>query len=303
MGNPKNDKIVFFTLVYSAQQMRRAGLLIDGIRSFGGALKDCPIWLFQANPEVKLYASLESKDVKIIPLNTPATTKSYLFARKVYAFAKAEELAAPETQSLIWLIPECLIVKPPMLFELGQSFDAAVRPVHIKNVGLLATEPLDDFWKKIYDVAGVSDIKSTVESFVDIKRIRAYFNSAALSVNPSKGLFRRWFECFVALVCDQEFQLSSCQDKLHQIFLHQAILSTLLVTMLEPERTRILPPDYGYPYNLHQSVPPERRARVLNDLVCVIYEERPMDPNRIDDIEIHEPLRTFLAKYADIYKS
>lgn len=302
MGSLKNDRIVFFTLVYSAQQMQSVDLLIGSIRSFGGDLKDFSIWLFNADPAAKPSTSLESKNIKIIPLDMPEKMKNYPFACKVYACAKAEELAAPKTQSLIWLIPECLIVNPPLLFALGGSFDAAVRPVHIKNIGLFATEPLDGFWKKIYKFLGVSDIKTTVESFVDVRNIRAYFNSAALSVNPSKGLFHRWLECFDAMVCDQAFQLAYCQDKLHQIFLHQAILSTLLVTLIKSRRIRILPPDYGYPYNLHQFVPSERQAELLNDLVCVIYEERPMDPNRIDDIKINEPLRTFLVRYADIYK-
>ena len=52
---------------------------------------------------------------------------------------------------------------------------------------------------------------------------------------------------------------------------------------------------YNYPYNLHQSVPPERRAVALNDLVCLTYEERSLDPKLMTDIEVHEPLRPWLA--------
>lgn len=73
------------------------------------------------------------------------------------------------------------------------------------------------------------------------------------------------------------------------------ILSTLIVTMLDPERVRMLPPDYGYPYNLHHSLPPERRASALNDLACVIYEERSVDPDLMDDIEVREPMRSWLS--------
>jgi hypothetical protein len=57
----------------------------------------------------------------------------------------------------------------------------------------------------------------------------------------------------------------------------------------------MLPPDYNYPYNLHQSVPPDRRAAALNDLVCIAYENRLLDPNQVDDIAIHEPLRSWLS--------
>ena len=76
------------------------------------------------------------------------------------------------------------------------------------------------------------------------------------------------------LICDQEYQSSSCQDERHQIFLHQFVLSALLATSLAPERMRVLPSDHGYPYDLHRSVPRQRRAQTLNDLVC--YLQRPL---------------------------
>jgi len=97
------------------------------------------------------------------------------------------------------------------------------------------------------------------------------------------------------LVCDQAFQLDACQDERHQIFLHQAILSALIVTHLDPERVRTLPPDYSYPYNLHQSVPLDRRALALNDLVCIAYEDRSLDPHVVHDIAVDEPLRSWLS--------
>jgi hypothetical protein len=299
MTDPIIDQTVFVTLVSTIKQRSCARLLIDSIRSFGGTLRHCPIWLFEADPQRAPCNSLQDMGVRVLPLTVPDAVNRYWFADKVYACARAEELAIPGVQSLIWLSPDCLIIKPPLLFNLTSSFDAAVRPVHIKNVGLFATEPVDDFWKKVYETVGVHDIHATVESFVDAQHIRAYFNSHVLAVNPSKGLFRRWFECFKALAGDQEFQSASCQDERHQIFLHQAVLSALIVTLLDPERIRILPPDYSYPYNLHQSVPVGRRARALNDVVCIAYEDRSLDPNKVNDIDIRDPLRSWLLAHAD----
>jgi hypothetical protein len=169
--------------------------------------------------------------------------------------------------------------------------------VHVRNVGLPATAPLDGFWEKICETVGVQDIQTIVASFVDGQPIRAYFNSHALAVNPAKRLFHRWFEYFESLVCDQEFQSDSCQDARHQVFLHPAVLSALIVTVLDPGRIRTLPSDYSYPYNLHQRVPPDRRAVALNDLVCVAYEDRSIDPELMDDIEVREPLRSWLSAH------
>ena len=173
-----------------------------------------------------------------------------------------------------------------------------MRPVHIRNVGLPRTEPLDGWWKKTYGAVGVQDVQATVESFVDIQLIRAYCNSHAFAVKPSIGLLRQWFGCFEALVCDQEYQSSSCQDERHEIFLHQVVLSALLATSLERERMRVLPPDYSYPYDLHRSVPRQRRAHALNDVVSIAYEHRSLEPDVVDDINTHDPLRSWLAVHA-----
>lgn len=295
MDNNPVDQTVFLILVSSIGQRKRAHLLIDSLRSFGGKLSHYPIWIFEADPQCAPCNTLAQTGVQILPLTLPERLKNYDFADKVCACAQAEMLSRPEIQSLIWLNTECLIIKPPVLLELTPSFDSAVRPVHIRNVGLPATELLDDFWKNIYEVVGVDDVQATVESFVDAQHIRAYFNTHAFAVNPSKGLLRRWLELFEVLVCDQAFQKKACQGKRHQIFLHQAVLSAIIVTMLDLKRIRLLPPDYNYPYNLHQSIPQYRRARALNDLVNIVYEERSLKPDVVDDINIYEPLRSWLT--------
>jgi hypothetical protein len=297
MSDTIMDQTMFLTLVRTTSERSCARILIDSIRSFGGVLSHCPIWLFEANPQRAPCDSLGGMDVQVFSLSVPDPVRHYYFADKVYACAQAEEMVTPRVQSLIWIDPVCLIIRPPLLFDLGQSFDAAVRPVHIRNVGLAPTEPLDGFWKKICETVGVHDIQTTVETFVDAQRIRSYFNSHAFAINPSKDLLRRWFECFEALVCDEEYQKDTCQDERHQIFLHQAVWSALLVTRLGPKRVRVLPPDYNYPYNLHQSVPPDRRASALNDLVCIAYEDRSLDPNLVDDIDIRNPLRSWLSAH------
>jgi hypothetical protein len=298
MNHNAINKTVFVILVSAIEQRSRARLLINSIRSFGGALRHCPIWLFEADSQQAPCDGLEEAGVRVLPLAVPDTVKHYGFAGKVYACAQAEALAGPEVRSLVWLSPDCLVIQPPLLFDLTASFDAAVRPVHIRNVGLGATQPVDDFWGKVYQSVGVGDVQTSVESFVDAQRIRAYFNSHAFAVNPSQGLCRRWFACFESLVCDRSFQAGACRDERHRIFLHQAVLSALLATALDPQRLCLLPPDYGYPYNLHQDVPPERRARALDDLVCIAYEGRSLDPAVVDDVEINEPLRSWLSARA-----
>ena len=286
---------LFLTLVRTASEGVRARMLLDSIRAFGGELSRCQVWLFEADAVGERPMSYGSPGVRVLPLKVPDRLRGYWFSDKVYACAQAEEMVDARIQNLIWIDPGCLIIRPPTLFHLGRSFDAAVRPVHIRNVGLSTIEPLDGFWRKVYEIVGVSDVHTAVDSFVDGQHIRAYYNSHAFSVNPSKRLLRRWLECFQALVLDKAYQARYCHDELHQVFLHQAVLSALLATSLELARIRVLPPSYSYPYNLHHSVPLERRAPMLNDLVSITYEDRSLDPVVVDDIGIREPLRSWLC--------
>ncbi len=288
------SQTVFMTIVNSEKTKRNARALIHSIRDFGGALRDCPIWVFAPNAQADCR-DLAADGVQVIALNVPSRIRDYVFAAKVYACAQAEAMVVPETRSLACIDPLCVIVNPPVLFDLGNVSDAAVRPVHIRNVGLLATDPLDSFWQRVCETVGTVDITSTVESFVDAQCLRAYYNTHAFAVNPAIGLLRRWLACFESLVCDQDWQARACADLDHQVFLFQAVLSALLASSVEPHRIRVLPATYNYPYHLHQVTPPERRARSLNDLVSFAYERPEIDPYAMTDIGMSEQLKAWLV--------
>jgi hypothetical protein len=299
-----DSRLAFVSLVSGRRQYESFRLLLESLRTFGGPIGRSPVWLFDTAQDAVVPQQLDDEGVRTLPLIVPERIEHYEFAAKVYACVRAEEHARQAgVWSLIWVDPACLVVRPPALFELGRGFDAAVRPVHIKNVGLGVSEPVDRYWQQVYETAGVRDIKATVESFVDAQRLRAYFNTHAFAVDPRKGLMNEWYESFVKLVGDEDFQAGPCADEQHRVFLHQAILSALVASALDPARVRILPPEYNYPYHLHLDVPAERRARALNDLVCVAYEDEPPHPGAGPGgaasalgIEIREPLRGWLAE-------
>lgn len=288
-------KLIFLTLIRSAEDANFVRTLIKSLRAFGGDFGQSPVWIFttEAVPDLNLVI----ENARFLPLHTPENIRHYLFANKVVACAQAEAMAPSDVHSLVWIDPECLVVQPPELFDLAKSYDAAVRPVHIKNVGLSPKEPLDPFWQKVYEAVGLEEIPLTVETFVGQESIRAYFNSHAFAINPAKKLMARWLDCFTRLVTDQVWQTAVCQNMRHQIFLHQAILSALLVAELDEQRIHILPPSYNYPYNLHHMVPAARRAHTLNELVCFTYEERSLHPEAVTDIEMDEPLSAWLHNH------
>lgn len=118
----------------------------------------------------------------------PESIKDYYLSDKVFACAEAERAAGTTARSLVWLSPDTLVVNPPVLYALDDATDAAIRPVHIRNVGIPVDEPLDPFWTGVFRCAGLDDTTYSVESFVDGQRVRAYCHSHSYCVNPSVGL-------------------------------------------------------------------------------------------------------------------
>jgi hypothetical protein len=281
----------FLILFRSEAGERLARTVVESLRTFGGPLRDSEVWAFVLDPERVSHALPNIEGIQRFPLTVQEEYR-YPFAEKVYACAQAEEMAGPEVRSLVWLSLDCLIINPPLLFDLGSECDVAFRPVHHRNIGSPAHEPLDDFWQGIYRALGVDDLPYAVESFADGQILRPYLNTHCFAWNPATGLGRAWWNHFKALARDDTFQAGPCRDELHQIFLHQAILSTLVPKVLDWERVRLLPPEYNYPLNLLSEMPPDRRAPTLNRLVNAVYE----DAFPWGEIEVQEPLRSWLQE-------
>ena len=297
MNEKSSNDIRFLIMFRSEAGEQLARTAIESLRAFGGPLRDCAVWAFVLDPDRVSHALHGMEGVHSFPLALEADCPAYPFAEKVYACARAEEMAGPDVRCLVCLSLDCLIVKPPVLFDLGPApgvapADAAFRPVHHQNIGSPAHEPLDGFWKGIYRALEVSEMPYTVESFVDGQILRPYFNTHCFAFNPSTGLGQAWWEHFKAVASDRAFQAGPCRDEAHQIFLHQAILSTLVAKQLDWDRVRLLPPEYNYPLNLLDKMPSNRRAPAINSLVNAVYE----DAFPWTGIEVQEPLRSWLRE-------
>jgi hypothetical protein len=287
----------FLIMFRSETGERQARTVVESLRAFGGPLGKYPVWAFVLDPDRVPHALPGIEGLHRFPLTMEEGCPPYPFAEKVYAFARAEEMAGPDIRSLVWLSLDCLVVNPPLLFDLGPvtgeaPAHAALRPVHHRNIGSLAREPLDAFWRGVYRALGVDDMPYTVESFVDGQTLRPYFNTHCFALDPALGLGAAWWAHFREMIADRAFQAGPCSDTLHQIFLHQAIFSTLVPKRLAWERVRLLPPEYNYPLNLLAEMSPDHRARTLNTLVNPVYE----GTFPWGEIEIEEPLRSWLRK-------
>jgi len=187
-----NSHMVFATFVDHPSQLPGAALLVESIRTFGGSLSESYIWIFHSDRLCKSDIQLKGNGTKVISIELPERISGYPFSGKVTACARAEEMTGSLYKSLVWMASDCLVLGPPTLFDLSGSDDAALRPVHISNVGSPAGESPDGYWEGIFNAIGIKDLSRTVESFVDCKTLRAYYNTHAFAVNPSRGLMSKW---------------------------------------------------------------------------------------------------------------
>lgn len=288
------SNILFITYGDSLEDWIQVKTLEKSLRRFGGEINHSRILVYVTQGEgiPEDFSFLEDVDVR--KLNIPAGIRNYIFAAKVTAMAQAEADHPEQSKTLAWIDPSCLILNPPLLYELDDKSQVAFRPVHIRNIGLRVEDPLDDYWRSIYQAAGIEDTSRSIESFADGQRLRVYFNTHAFSIKSGFGFMRCWLEIFTRLVTDSDFQSNCCQDQRHRVFLFQVALSAMITQALPAEGTRILPSTYNYPYNLQAQIPPGKRAASLSDLVSITYEGRSLDPRIVNDIKIPEPYRSFL---------
>ena len=288
------NKTLFLT-VARQENLQEVRLMIDSLRTFGGELQEAPFWVFASDPQSVRALEAGPTCLQSLHLHDPGNV--YLFERKVAACAQAEQLAPSGTTSLVWVDAGMLFTAAPVVFSLDEHHDAAFRPVHVRNVGLPSTEPLDAFWKGICAAAGVKEEGGTVTSFVDGQVLRTYYNSHAFSIRPALGLMGRWYDLFMQLTCDVQFQAEACADEAHQVFLFQALLSALVASHVRTDRLRILPPTYNYPYHLQERIPLDRRLKTLNETVCVACEDLSLHPERLKGMAVIEPLKSWLQAH------
>ncbi len=286
-------KMAFVTTVTDAVDLHAVRRLISSIRAFAGEFSQETILVFTSLDGL----DLSSEDVKVIQAISPRSIADYPLGEKVVYCSMAEQELRGTFETMVYVDPYSLVLRPPCSFQLDAISDVALRPVHIKNIGQPADEPLSEFWSALYKLVGITMPNFKVVSFVDSCSLYPYFNTHCFSIKPDLGLCERWMQLLSTSILNDSFQDRLCPDFQHKLFLHQAIFSSLVTAEISQERIRILPPDYSYPYHLQQEIPPSLKASVLNDLTHVVYENCSINPDKIAGIAIHEPLNTWFRQH------
>ena len=203
------EKLIF--ACFASGKDFNPALWAASIRKFAGSLSNSPIWVIipdvKQNLDQRLEKELISLKVEIINYETDLDTKSFPFADYVNATAMIESLAEGNTEILVCMISDTLILKEPIDFILEKGINLGYRPVHHTLIGSIYNQPVTPFWKLIYDKCQVTIEKLfPMRTHVDHNILRPYFNAGFLIVRPKFGLFRAWWNLFKEIYKNSTFQ-------------------------------------------------------------------------------------------------
>ena len=274
-------------------------ILVESIRKFGGQFSDSKIWVLIPETDNKISdhwkTRVESQKAEIITFLANPQELALPFGRFVIEAAKAETMARGKTEFLVWLDDNCLIIDEPKEFLLNENQSLGYRPVHHTLIGSVFDEPLDAFWKRMYEHCQVKEeTVFPMKTHVDGKILRPYINSGFLVVRPEKNFFKEWATKYFEIYSDyQEYYEKS---ELYSIFTHQAVLSSMLLTKFKRSELKELPFEYNYPIHLYPESVEESKPKSISDMITLrYYMKKLQDPEWMKLIPIDEPLKTWLG--------
>jgi hypothetical protein len=235
------------------------------------------------------------------------TFLEYPLALKAFAAAQVEKKAAAVgIDTLIWLDPGVIVLKPLDALDLKNDFDAAVRPVTLANtIGIPPQTAPNDYWQPIYKETGLDyNALPAFETIADSVKIQPYFNCEVFSFNPRLGIAAEWARLLTRFLKDNDHQKSVCTTFLRKLFLHQAVLSAVIASRIKPERIKPLPLTCSYPFSQHDRLPAAKKISSLDEVSLVIFDRTwQQDRKWLERIPAGETLREWLLAIYQEYLS
>ena len=300
---PDEEKLVFASIVdpNKSSSERNTLLLVESIRAFAGALSKAVIWCFTPEHGRQVSATfkdrLEALDVTLIPFKVDPEAAAFRFTGEATAAALAESMAESRVECLAWMNANSIVLREPRGFLLPEGKSLGYRPVHHINIGSRYGDALDPFWTLIYGYCGVPEGKVfPMRTHVDGEVIRPYFNAGCHATRPGRGLLRAWRDVYLSVYDEPELQEFYGRDRRYEVFVHQAIFSGVILSMLSGEETWELPPTYNYPVHLHTEDVTDSRPVNMEENVTLRHEGFYEDPDWRKKMPAGEPLKRWIAE-------
>jgi hypothetical protein len=257
-----------------------------------------PIWAMVPDGgrrmALAVAAEFEALGVRLLPFSVTDGLDDVPFAAKASAAARAEERA--ETDLLVWLDPDTLIVGGAGEFLLPDQAVLGYRPVHHRLIGLDADGPVDGLWSGVLGSCGVPE-ERLFRMYTSVgERIRAYLNAGVFVTRPERGLLRAWDAALQRLARDPAVTAASRREPLAATFLHQVVWTAVALRDLERTEMTELSAAINYPLHLHRSIPAGHRALSLQRLTAVRTEGLLLDPEWREETPLLGPLVPWLEQ-------
>jgi hypothetical protein len=279
----RKGDLIFAVFAGNAEQLEHAILLAESIRTFAGRYKDNPVWIFVPHggidPTSDLGARLTRQAVELHESTTPDEASWFPYASKVFAAAQAEARAEGWSERMAWLDEDTIVLREPGAFSLRPGLALAYRPVMHRNIGSLYSDPVDDFWARIYRGLAVPDAALfPMITPADGDIIRPYFNAGLLVVRPERSILRRWAEDLLKLASDSSLVAQCRQEVRKRIFLHQTALVGAILNLVGREEMLELPGQYNYPLFFQEMYGADRAFDDIAGVVTLRYDVYFRDP-------------------------
>ncbi|TXT55673.1 MAG: hypothetical protein BAJATHORv1_30053 [Candidatus Thorarchaeota archaeon] len=299
--SPRKNKLAFNTIVFpNTSSENDAVLLAKSIRKNGGNLSEFQIRMFQ--PAISKEVSLDAKrhlkelDVDIIQFKIKNEKLTFPFMSEAIAMAEAEKLGLNDSEQIVWLARNSVIIREPVELLLREKEQLRYRPVHHILIGSRYNEDKDAFWNLVYQSCRIDDDQIfPMRTHIDNIEIRPYFNAGCLVTRPESGIFQKYLNNFQREYLRDDFKRFYQKNELYMIFIHQAILSGTIISTVQKDMMVELPSSYNYPVHLHNDDRTENRPRVLDDIVTFRHEGFHQESDWMDKMPASRGLKKWLS--------
>jgi len=271
------QKLIFGVFAEGVEQLRHALILVESIRTFTGRYKNFPVWVYVPDDSLESTGDLGEKlyalGAKVKGSKAPEAAIQFPYARKVFAAAKAETEAAGKADILVWMDDDTVFLKEPGEFDLANGVAYGYRPVMHQLIGSLYSEPVDEFWSRVYQKLDVPDTAIfPMTTPADSRTIRPYFNAGLLVVRPERGILRKWATNFPVLYEDPVFVDWCKEDRYKLIFLHQVALAGAVLNKLKRKEMTELSFRFNYPVFFDRLFEADKEFSSIEEAVTIRYD-------------------------------
>jgi len=270
------------TYVGEEVELHRLEALVASLRHFGGELAGTAVAVYAPTalePVARRRVEGLVGPTSLTALDPPEETAWFYLAGKVHAAEAAERAVRGKAERLALLDPDTVFLDEPREYLLPPGQNLGYRPTFHRNVNPGLDEPLDEYWRRAYELTGVEEAALfPMTTPAHGETMRSYFQAGCVVVSPERGLFAAWRERFERLARDPRI-VELCEEvPLRRIFTFQVALAGAILTHLERDERTPLSDAINYPLFFERMFGPSRAFRDLSGAVTIRYEHFFDDP-------------------------